>query len=158
MEILVLAVVAGGATLTGVPCWSTVCPSDHVPGTFLLGERASDLVIDWSFADNVELCQIQISTGWQPHALNLNCMATPEGKLRLNGLVYPVTVTRVTDPAELDVAWRARVRTQLIVGAASQPSYRALAMDSPVHLGVQKNTSQVCKGSLVPVMISPVKS
>jgi hypothetical protein len=80
----------------------------------------------------VPLCQIQVDAGLLPHALNLNCMATGTGelylscagcegkrwstaalansqaRLRLNDTVYPVTLTRVTDPAELDRAWQAR--------------------------------------------------
>ena len=80
---------------------------------------------DWSFVNDIPLCQIQIYAGPMPHAVNLNCMATPEGalflscgncehkfwgrhvsenahgRLRLNGKVYPVVFTRVKDEALL---------------------------------------------------------
>jgi hypothetical protein len=32
----------------------------------------------------------------------------PVARLRVDAAVYPVTLTRVEDPAELDIAWRAR--------------------------------------------------
>jgi hypothetical protein len=97
-------------------------------------------VRNWSFANDVPLCQIQVSTGQGPYAINLNCMATPDGKLfvscsngeskywcgqveqnaparlRLNGVVYPVVLTRVLDPAELDRAWAARVKKLQVHG------------------------------------------
>ena len=144
--LVILAAVIGVGALAGVSYWATACPCDRLPGAILLGERVNEPVADWSFANNVELCQIQISTGWRPHALNLNCMATPEGnlylscsvcdtkywaskvtdnplgRLRLNGMVYPVTITRVTDPAELDKAWQARVTKLQVVGGTDNPA------------------------------------
>jgi hypothetical protein len=44
------------------------------------------------------------------------------GRLRLNGMVYPVTITRVTDPAELDKAWQARVAKLQTVGGTDNPA------------------------------------
>jgi hypothetical protein len=78
----------------------------------------------------VPLCQVQVNAGL-PHAVNLNCMASegrlylscancagkrwssaalsdPRARLRANEAVYPVTLARIEDPAELDAAWRAR--------------------------------------------------
>ena len=102
--------------------WALTCPCEGTPGFFLLGDR------------HVPLCQIQISVGLRPHSVNLNCMASPDGelflscsvgarkywcprvdpderaRLRLDGVVYPVLLNRVTDPATLDEAWSARVR------------------------------------------------
>ena len=124
-----LLVVPVGALLY----WTVACPCDRIPGGYLVGAQASERVTDWSFANQIPLCQIQISAGILPHSINLNCMATPAGELylscsgcadkrwsnaavedgrariRLNGTVYPVTLTRVTDPDELDRAWKARV-------------------------------------------------
>jgi hypothetical protein len=63
--------------------------------------------------------------------VNLNCMATggrlflscancegkrwssaaladPDARIRIDDKVYPVRLSRVTDPADLDTAWRAR--------------------------------------------------
>jgi hypothetical protein len=113
--------------------WFITCPCDTMPGAVLWGEVVEEPVTDWSFANEVELCQIQVQGAIFPQALNLNCMATPQGQLylscsncepkrwsrlamnnengriRLNGLVYPVTITRVTDAAEADRSWEARL-------------------------------------------------
>ena len=113
--------------------WFFTCPCDRTPGGYLLGTEAEERVADWSFANDVTLCQIQISVGLLPHSINLNCMSTSTGnlylscsqcenkrwsnavltdssaRLRLNDTVYPVNLTRVTDPSELDRAWGARV-------------------------------------------------
>ncbi len=112
--------------------WFFTCPCERLPGGMLLGELNEEPVDDWSFANDVALCQIQISAGLLPHSINLNCMATETGELflscsscegkywsdhvgasapgriRLDGIVYPVTITRVTDNATLDEAWAAR--------------------------------------------------
>jgi len=124
---LVAAVVGGGY-------WAVACPCDGIPGLVLRGEVHQEPVEDWRFANDVSLCQIQINVGWLPHALNLNCMATPAGdlflscsagarkfwcprvqadhpgRLRLDGAVYPVVLNRVTDPITLDAAWAARIQ------------------------------------------------
>ncbi len=113
--------------------WSATCPCDRTPGAYLFGTSADGPVSDWGFANSVTLCQIQIRARLRPHAINLNCMAASSGqlylscsqcdgkywsghavnnsraRLRLDGTVYPVTVTRVMDPGELDQAWGARV-------------------------------------------------
>lgn len=124
---LVVAVVGGGY-------WAATCPCGGVPGFVLRGEGHDAPVQDWSFANDVSLCQVQISIGWRPHSVNLNCMATPAGelflscsagarkywcprveaehpgRLRLDGVVYPVVLNRVTDPIALDAAWAARIQ------------------------------------------------
>ena len=128
--LLVLAAIAVAGFLT----WFLYCPCERTSGGYLLGEEASEPVSDWSFANDmatVPLCQIQVDTGLLPHSINLNCMAddgelylscascegkrwstaaleNPEARLRAGGLVYPVKVTRVTDPPTLDRAWIAR--------------------------------------------------
>jgi hypothetical protein len=113
--------------------WFFTCPCDTMPGAVLWGEVVEEPVTDWRFANDVELCQIQVQGTLFPQANNLNCMATqdgtlylscsncepkrwsrlarnnPDGRIRLNGLVYPVTITHVTDPAEADRAWTARL-------------------------------------------------
>lgn len=127
--------------------WSSTCPCDRAPGAYLFGAAADGPVTDWGFANRVTLCQIQIRVGVLPHAINLNCMSTSDGqlylscsqcgakrwsnaavengraRLRLNGTVYPVTVTRVLDPGELDQAWSARVQklNQLEAPASAAP-------------------------------------
>ena len=75
---LALVTVCGGAY------WAATCPCDGTPGFILRGELNNELVTDWRFANDVDLCQIQISVGWRPHSVNLNCMATPAGDLYLS--------------------------------------------------------------------------
>lgn len=125
--VVAVAVVGGGY-------WAVNCPCGGVPGFVLFGEEHPEPVKDWSFANDVTLCQIQITAGWLPHSVNLNCMATPDGnlflscsvgtqkywcqrvgtdhpaRLRLNGTVYPVVLNRVMDATTLDVVWTARVK------------------------------------------------
>jgi hypothetical protein len=133
--VALLIVLAGG-----VAVWTTTCPCDRMPGFMLLGDMQETPVSDWTFVNDVPLCQIQISAGVLPHAVNLNCMATPEGelflscsvcstkywashvgqdepgRLRLNGRVYPVVLNRVHDEAVLDRAWAARVKKLQVHG------------------------------------------
>lgn len=130
-----LAVVA-----TGVLAWTSTCPCNRIPGLMLLGSVQDEPVTNWSFANDVPLCQIQVWTGWGPRAMNVNCMTRPEGdlflscstglqkywcsevgqnepaRLRLNGVVYPVVLNRVLDPATLDGAWAARVKKLQVYG------------------------------------------
>ncbi|MDH3206430.1 MAG: hypothetical protein OEO79_07455 [Gemmatimonadota bacterium] len=124
---LLVAVCGGGY-------WALTCPCDGTPGFVLRGDVQEEPVRDWSFANEVDLCQVQISVGWRPHSVNLNCMATPSGdlflscsvgarkywcpkveadepgRLRLDGNVYPVVLNRVADPATLNAAWAARIQ------------------------------------------------
>ena len=111
-------------------------------------------IADWSIANEVPLCQIQV--GRLPYSINLNCMATDTGELylscgactrkrwagvvldngnvmlRLEGTVYPVTATRVVDPDELDRAWEARAQKLQVHGTPSNPApaVGALRQDS----------------------------
>lgn len=124
---VVLVALAGGSY------WALTCPCEGTPGFILRGELYEEPVTDWGFANDVQLCQIQISIRLRPHSVNLNCMATPEGdlflscsfgvrkywcprvetnhsgRLRLDGVVYPVVLNRVTDRSVLEAAWAARV-------------------------------------------------
>jgi hypothetical protein len=116
----------------GTSYWAFACPCDRTPGLYLRGTEASAPVTDWSFANQVPLCQVQVDAGILSHALNLNCMAASTGelylscadcegkrwsdaalannqaRLRLDRTVYSVTLTPVLDRAELDRAWNAR--------------------------------------------------
>ncbi len=127
-------------TAGGIAVWTTTCPCNRMPGFVLLGDVQEEPVTDWSFVNDVPLCQIQIHAGFIPHAINLNCMATPEGelflscsacpskywsshvgpeepgRLRLNDRVYPVVLNRVQDAAVLDRAWAARVKKLQVHG------------------------------------------
>jgi hypothetical protein len=128
----VVAAVIAGAVLAGAVAFSWVCPCERTPGGYLFGPVANEPVADWTFANQVRLCEIEVRAGGLPHSINLNCMADaeghlylscascegkrwstaalarPEARLRLDGTVYPVVLTRVLDPGELDVAWQAR--------------------------------------------------
>jgi hypothetical protein len=130
--LLLVLVTLGVVLFGGASYWAVACPCDRTPGLYLRGTVATAPVADWSFANQVPLCQVQVDAGLLPHALNLNCMASSTGelylscagcagkrwstaalennqaRLRLNDTVYPVTLTRVMDPAELDRAWSAR--------------------------------------------------
>ncbi len=125
---IVVVVLVGGFL-----AWSAACPCDYTPGGWLFGGEREEPVNDWTFANQVALCQIQVRVGLLPHAINLNCFATRGGdlylscsncdgkrwsgvaandgwaRLRLDGTVYPVMLTRVLDPGELDRAWSARL-------------------------------------------------
>ena len=131
------AIVAAAAVVVvlagGFLAWSATCPCERTPGAYLFGAENAEPVTDWTFANQVTLCQIQIRAGLLPHAINLNCFATSSGdlylscsscdgkrwsgfavddgraRLRLDGAVYPVTLTRALDPDELDTAWVARL-------------------------------------------------
>lgn len=118
--------------IIGFLIYSNTCPCERTPGGFLFGERAEQPVTNWNFVNTMEICQIQIWAGIRPHSINLNCMSTPDGKLylscsvcdtkywaahvepgekgrlRLEGIVYPVVLNRVTDPDEMDRAWDVR--------------------------------------------------
>lgn len=114
--------------------WFFTCPCERMPGAYLSGERVEEPVADWRFANQVQLCQIQTRSGILPHAINLNCMAdsngalflscsecegkrwstaaleNPAGYIRLDGLVYPINLRRLSDSSELDNAWQTRAR------------------------------------------------
>jgi hypothetical protein len=126
--------------------FSLICPCERTPGAYLYGEVATEEVVDWYFVNEVPLCQIQIWAGIRPHSVNLNCMSSPqgelflscsvcdtkywagqvadgeEGRLRLNGVVYPVTFNRVRDASILNRAWAARVAKLQVHGGPGNPA------------------------------------
>ncbi len=131
MRLLKLAVAAIGViAVLSVLGMLAVCPCGPAPGMFLFGDEVSEPVTDWQRANEVGLCQVQVST-WYSRSINLNCMsangelfvscsncqgkqwstqalANPSGYIRMASAVYPVTFERLTSPAELDIAWQAR--------------------------------------------------
>jgi len=134
--------------------YSAVCPCERTPGLVLFGTVHEEPVTAWHFANDVPLCQVQIRTGLGPRAMNINCMATPDGnlflscsagagkywcgqvgenhpgRLRLAGVVYPVVLNRVLDNATLDAAWAARVNKLQVLDASSGTG-TARAPDEP---------------------------
>ena len=125
---LVLVAAAGGGF------WAMTCPCETTPGFVLLGDTHEEPVADWGLANDVSLCQIQIGIWLRPHSVNVNCMATPDGdlfiscsfgarkywcprvdvnepgRLRLDGVIYPVALNREMDPTTLDRVWAARLQ------------------------------------------------
>ncbi len=141
----IVATVVISLSVVGFLGWSITCPCDFTPGGLLFGDQADEQITDWSFANDVSLCQIQVG-GLLPYSINLNCMATNSGelylscsgcdakrwagivlgnsraKMRLDGSVYPVTATRVMDPDELDRAWAARVDKLQLHSSPTNPA------------------------------------
>ncbi len=110
---------------------ATFCPCDRIPGVALLGEDQVDPVVDWTFANEAPLCQLQVNNRLLPHSINLNCMSGegelfiscsrcqgkrwssialsyPDARIRIGENVYPVKLERLTDPGALDRSWAAR--------------------------------------------------
>ena len=139
--LIAVAVLVVAAALTAY----FYCPCSRLPGGHLFGDEASAPVADWTFANDVPLCQVEVDAGL-PHSVNLNCMSTegrlylscascegkrwssaalenPSARLRVGDVVYPVTLARVTDAAELDVAWRARAAKTGAPADAPRPDH-----------------------------------
>ena len=118
--------------LSGVS-YVSVCPCGPAPGLWLFGEVVETPVDDWAFANDVPLCQLEVSASWRPHSINLNCMSeagalyvscsncatkgwssyalnNPKASIRTGDQVYPVMLSRLTDSEQLDTAWMARIR------------------------------------------------
>ncbi|MBT3531082.1 MAG: hypothetical protein HOF74_10075 [Gammaproteobacteria bacterium] len=153
------------AAIAGFMIYSSICPCDRTPGGFLLGDRAEEPVTDWTFANDVALCQLQIYAGIRPHAINLNCMSTPEGELylscsvctskywagkvgsneygvmRLEGVTYPVRLNRETDDAAMDRAWASRITKLQTHGGGQFNPVPALDAERPGHWWTFRVTS-----------------
>ena len=82
--LLLVLVTLGVVLLGGTSYWAVACPCDRTPGLYLRGTEATAPVTDWSFANQIPLCQIQVDAGLLPHALNLNCWSTSTGELYLS--------------------------------------------------------------------------
>ena len=126
-----LGALLGIAVLGLLMTYLVRCPCERIPGTVLFGVEVNAPVSDWSFANDVRLCQIQVQ-GVIPWSVNLNCMADSDGalylscsvcegkywsaralasadaRIRIAGQVFPVRLSRLQDAETLDVAWLAR--------------------------------------------------
>ncbi len=133
MIVKALGVVAALVAVVVLVGYFAVCPCSRIPGGPLSGQGHAGTVADWSFVNEVPLCQVQVDRGI-PWSINLNCMATdtgelyvscsrcegkawssaalanPNGYIRVADTIYPVALRRVTENAELDRAWAARAR------------------------------------------------
>ena len=131
MKKLLLALVVV-IPVIAVSYWAWSCPCDQTPGLYLRGMHASEKVTNWSFANQVPLCQLEVDTGLLPHALNLNCwsdtngdlylscgncegkrwstaaVANPQARVRVGQTVYPVTLTRILGDDALATVWQSR--------------------------------------------------
>lgn len=127
----VIALVLGVGLLAAIAGYlylSNKCPCDRIPGGYLTGEQSGEVISDWSFVNEVALCQLQTSAFFIPYSINMNCSSLEkalfigcmdcEGKrwgaaltaqgtarFRINGMVYPVAARRLMEPAEKDNAW-----------------------------------------------------
>ena len=124
-----LVVLFGLAVAGGLTFWFA-CPCERTPGGPLSLAEAAEPVADWSFANEVGLCQIEVQA-FIPWSVNLNCMSTQRrlyvscarcegklwctaalsndlGRIAVGDRVYPVRMRRVLDAQELDLAWQAR--------------------------------------------------
>ncbi|HUR32572.1 MAG TPA: hypothetical protein VM032_02175 [Vicinamibacterales bacterium] len=144
MKKLILAVLVV-IPVAALGYWATACPCGQTPGLYVRGALADEKVTNWSFANQVPLCQVEVDTGLLPHALNLNCwadsggdlylscgscdgkrwstaaVARNEARVRVAQTVYPVTLTRVMDDRQLDRAWASRA---VKLAGASEPRPR----------------------------------
>ncbi len=116
--------------IVGYAALGFLCPCARIPGGHLLGTEVEEAVTDWSFVNQVPLCQLEVASTL-PHSINLNCMsadgelyvscsnceakhwssvalARPSARIRIAEAIYPVTLARVEDPSTLDKAWLAR--------------------------------------------------
>ncbi len=116
------------AAISGFLYWSVNCPCERIPGGYLFGEESQEPITDWSFANEMPLCQLQTSAFFMPYSINMNCSSLEEelfigcmncegkrwgaalaergaARFRINGVVYPVAARRLLEPAEKDHAW-----------------------------------------------------
>ena len=120
----------GVVVVAGLAYWLTQCPCERIAGAWLPGDEVTTAVTDWSFANDAPLCYVEVE-GIIPHSITLNCMEaeqrlyvscsqcdgkrwstiaveTGRGRIQIGDSVFPVSLTRVTQASELDLAWVAR--------------------------------------------------
>ncbi len=129
--------------LTLVISTSACQPEDETPGFWLNGEVVEHIVDDWTFTDKVEEIFIQTKTWYLlPHSTTIWCgemsgelyvgsyadeqkywennvLLNPDARLQINGLLYDVTVTPVSDTraiANLDARYTAKYNMAEVFG------------------------------------------
>ena len=116
--------------ITGLAVYVNSCPCERVPGLWLTGTEVAETQEDWSFVNEVGLCELEVRS-WRAHSITLNCMSSrgdlfiscsrcegkywsgialehPRGVIRVDKSLYPITLRRLTESLELDRAWTAR--------------------------------------------------
>jgi hypothetical protein len=106
------------ALLTIAP-WCVGCqPKDVVPGMWIRGDLVEERVDDWGFTQEIEEIFIEKRAWYRiPHSTTIlyigsygdqkktwekNVARSPEARLAIEGKIYEVTVTPVTDRALID--------------------------------------------------------
>lgn len=107
-------------------------PCGPIPGGRLSGPDTAAPAGGWAIADTVPRCAVEVRPE-SPHSVTVNCMSwqgrlfvscsecepktwsgyaveDPRGRVRIGDAVYPVSLRRIVEPAELDVVWQARAR------------------------------------------------
>ncbi len=105
-------------------------PCGPIPGGSLSGNEIDSAINDWSFANEVPRCAVEVRPS-APHSVTVNCMSwqgrlfvscskcagkdwssyaldDPVGRIQIDESVYPVVLKRIEDPAQLDAVWQAR--------------------------------------------------
>ena len=109
-----------------------VGPCGPIAGGALSGPEHAEPVDDWSFANEVPRCAVEVQPD-DPHSVTVNCMSwqrrlfvscsscagktwsgiaveDPRGRIEIGDRVYPVQASRVEAPDLLDQVWNARAR------------------------------------------------
>ncbi len=105
-------------------------PCGPIPGGALSGNEIDSVVNDWSFANEVPRCVVEVRPN-SPYSVTVNCMswqsrlfvscsdcagkrwssyalADSAGRIQIGERIYPVALERVEEPAQLDAVWQAR--------------------------------------------------
>jgi hypothetical protein len=141
-----LLAIAGGVVVVGAVAALLVLrvvgldPHERRPGLWLVGQRVTAPVTDWSFTDRYPTIYLQTRTPYLlPHSVTITCVAHegrlyltsvfregspfPQGKrwtsdvmrdphvrLKIGSRVYDQTLALVTDPAERTAALESKAR------------------------------------------------
>lgn len=107
-------------------------PCGVIRGTALSQPEATEPVRDWSFANEVPRCAVEVRRA-APYSVTVNCMSLDrelfvscsrcqgktwsgfalgerEARIRVGERVYPVFIDRVISETKLDAVWKARAR------------------------------------------------
>ena len=125
-------------------------PLGPIAGGELSGATSDEAILDWSFAADVEVVQLETQPG-DPHSVNTwvgvhngklyiptslirgnaepnnrdwvrHVIADPRVRLRINDTIYPATASRVMDQAQVNA-----VRNQLLLKYAEEPTEHSSA-------------------------------